>query len=368
MNLKKHFENIKDNRVQGRCLHKLYDILVLVLCATLADCSDYAEMVDYGRDRIGFLRRDIGLELANGIPSEDTLWRVFRRLKPGELEKSMRSCCMELVGHLAERHLRIDGKELRGTIPAGGKHADLQLVSLWLEEGKLCLGQVAVGEKSNEITAIPALLDMVDCRGSVVTIDAMGCQKDIVAKITESEADYLIALKSNQKGLFGQVEDWFTKHSVHFPCHKTIEKGHGRIEKRTVYVCENLSMLEATGEWANLNSIVMVVGERETTAGNPSKRCARYYISSLKGVPPGRYGELARGHWGVENGLHWHLDVTFGEDESRVAKGNGQENLTVIRKLALHLLSKEESRISIKRKRKKAARDNAFMLKVLENA
>ena len=189
MNLQKHFEEIADFRVKGRCLHRLCDILVLVLCGIIADCSDYEEIVDYGRDKEDFLRHELGLELAHGIPSEDTLWRVLRHLKPAELEKSMRYCCQELVGQLQGRHLCIDGKELRGTVPTGQKHADLQLVSLWLEEEKLCFGQVAVEEKSNEITAIPALLELVDCQGSIISLDAMGCQKDIVEKLVESQAD-----------------------------------------------------------------------------------------------------------------------------------------------------------------------------------
>lgn len=190
--------------------------------------------MDYGREKEDFLRDELRLELANGIPSEDTLWRVLRYLKTDEQEKSMRCCCRELMGDMAGRHLRIDGKELRGTVPAGGKQADLQLGSLWLEEEKLCFGQLAVEEKSNEIKAIPALLELVDCKGSIISIDAIGCQKEIIEKIAGQQADYLIALKKNQGGLYEQVEDWFCKYKHAFAQHQTLEKGHGRIERRKV--------------------------------------------------------------------------------------------------------------------------------------
>lgn len=188
-------------------MHLLSDILILVLCGVIADCSDFEEIEDYGQDKKEFLREELGLKFPNGIPSEDTLGRVFRYLKSSELERSLQSCSKEIMNSLAGKHLSIDGKELRGTIPAGKKHALVQQVSVWLSEESLSFAQLSVEAKSNEITAIPALLDMIDCKDSIITIDAIACQKEIVAKIVEKEADYLIGLKKNQSSLYEQVSE-----------------------------------------------------------------------------------------------------------------------------------------------------------------
>lgn len=365
MNLEKQFEGVRDFRVAGRCLHKLSDVLLLVLCGILADCSDFSEIYDYGKDKEDFFRRDLGLELANGIPSEDTLWRVMRHLKSSGLEKVLLSCCRELVRDLSGKQLCIDGKELRGTVPAGGKHALVQQVSAWLEEGKLCFGQVAVEEKSNEITAIPALLDSIECKGAVVTIDAMGCRKEIVSRIVGKEAHYLIALKKNNSTLYEQVSEWLVERKAQLPGLVQFDKGHGRGEERSVYVCQELEFLEATREWDGLRSVVLVETRRLEKEKEQTSR--RFYISSLWGKAPEAYAALVRGHWAIENGLHWQLDVSFGEDGSQVKKDQGPENFSIARKLALFLLSKNEVKMSIKRKRKKAAREDEFLLHILKN-
>lgn len=363
MNLQRHFEEVSDYRVQGRCLHKLSDILILVVCGMLADCSDYEEIADYGKDKEGFLRNELGLKLTNGIPSEDTLWRVMRYLKPEELEKSLLSCCRELVSSLAGKHICLDGKELRGTVPAGGKHALVQLLNVWIREDRLSFTQQQIAQKSNEITAIPALLDSFDFKGSLISIDAMGCQKEIAEKIIGSEADYLLALKKNQGSLYEQVDDYFRKHKAHMPYFEQRDKGHGRAELRRVYVSHELVFLDEVGQWPSCKSMVMVESIRVDKKGQRSS--IRYYISSLAEKEAKIYADYVRGHWGIENGLHWHLDITFGEDQSQIGKDNGPQNMSIIRKLCLHLLAKEESEISLKRKRKKAARDNTFLLHVL---
>ena len=234
MNLQRHFEDIADFRVQGRCLHALSDVLIIVLLGTLADCQDFPEIEDYARDKEGFLRTELGLLLLSGIPSQDTLRRVVRLLKPSELEKSLRSACRDMLGSVAEPHIRIDGKEMRGTIPAGRKHAAVQVVSAWLSEESISFGQVQIAEKSNEITAIPRLLDELDCAGSVVTIDAIGCQKAIVEKIVAQKADYLVALKENQGTLFEQVSDYLAKNKACLPHATQRNKEHHRGELRTV--------------------------------------------------------------------------------------------------------------------------------------
>lgn len=365
MNLQRHFAEVRDFRVTGRCLHELSDILLIILLGTLADCSDFSEMEDYACDKAVFLREELGLLLLSGIPSEDTLRRAVRFLAPAELEKSLRSACKEMLENVAHHHLRIDGKEMRGTIPAGKKHATVQVVSAWLAEESISFGQVQVANKSNEITAIPRLLDALDCEGSIITLDAMGCQKEIVEKLVAKKADYIIALKENQGELFDQVQDYLEKNKPHLPSCQQLNKDHHRGEKRVVYVAKKGQYVDAADEWKNLNSFILVestriVNKKETTS-------KRIYISSLTQECPEKYAQLIRGHWGIENGLHWHLDLTFREDHSRVRKDNGPLNLNIFRKFGLFLLTHEPTKISLKRKRKKAARDDDFMMQILKS-
>lgn len=366
MNLQKHFTAIKDFRVKGRCLHELSDILIIVLLGTLADCSDFPEIEDYAKDKEGFLREELGLHLLSGIPSEDTLSRVVRFLKPSELEKSLRSACKEILETVDSKHISIDGKEMRGTIPLGKKHATVQVVSAWLSEESISFGQVQVDKKSNEITAIPRLIEDLDCQGGIISIDAIGCQKHIVKKIIEKKADYLIALKENQGELFQQINDYLEKNKQHFPCYQEINKDHGRGEKRVIYATKKVDYLDATDDWEELNSIVLVESTR--IINDKTSTHKRIYISSLTDNLPESYAGIIRGHWGIENGLHWHLDLTFGEDDSRVRKDNGPMNLNIFRKFGLFLLTHEPSKISLKRKRKKASRDDAFMIEILKSA
>jgi len=363
MHLEQHFADIEDYRVQGRCKHKLSDILLLIICGVIADCSDYEEIVDYGRDKVDFLREKLGLELKHGIPSEDTLWRVMRYLEPKELEKSLLSCCRAILSSVAGKHICLDGKEIRGRVPTGGKHALVQLLNVWIAEDKLSFSQQQIAHKSNEITAIPLLLDSFDFQGSLISIDAMGCQKDIAEKIISQEADYLLALKQNQQELYEQVRDYFSKHKTQLPCFTQLDRGHGRSEQRKVYVSEQLTFVEATQQWPELKAIVLVEAIRAEKGSQ--KNSQRYYISSLAARGAEQYAYYVREHWGIENGLHWHLDVTFKEDQSQIGKDNGPQNMSIIRKLALHLLTKENTKMSLKRKRKKAARDNEFLFNLL---
>ncbi len=365
MNLQKHFTDVNDFRVQGRCLHELSDILIIVLLGILADCGDFPEIEDYAKDKEAFLREEMGLLLISGIPSEDTLSRVVRFLNPSELEKSLRSACREVLESTGGKHIRIDGKEMRGTTPSGKKHAPVQVVSAWLSEEGVSFGQVQVENKSNEITAIPRLLEELDCSGGIITIDAVACQKVIVEKIVEKEADYIIALKGNQGGLFQQVDDYLEKNKHHLPCCRQMDKDHGRGEQRVVYVADRVDYLDAADGWKNLNSVVLVESIR--IENNKESTSKRIYISSLANTPPEKYADLIRGHWAIENNLHWHLDLTFGEDGSRVRKDNGPMNLNIFRKFGLFLLTREQSKISLKRKRKKAARDNNFIIEILKS-
>jgi predicted transposase YbfD/YdcC len=360
MQIPTYFAKVQDFRVQGRCQHQLGDILGLILCGTLADCDDFSEIEDYGNDNIDFLKEELGFEFFNGIPSEDTMDRVLRYLASNEIEASFRACLQDIS--LAGEHLRIDGKELRGTIPSGKKHALVQMVNVWVDELGLSFGQYQVDAKSNEIVAIPKLLDAVDCQGSVVTIDAIGAQKAIVEKIRSKEADYVIALKANQGGLYEQVADFMEKQQRDLPVHKSIDKGHGRGEERNVYVAQDITLVDEAEQWKDLRSLAMVERVRHTKKG--IQRKVQYYISSLEPTAE-QMAHYVREHWAIENKLHWQLDFTFGEDDSRVRKNNGPANLHSVRKWALHLLKKDPQKISIKRKRKKAARSGEYLKQIL---
>lgn len=366
MNLHHHFADVQDFRVAGRCSHALSDILLIVLLGTLADCHDFPEIEDYAKDKEAFLRAELGLELGGGIPSEDTLGRVVRFLKPSELEKSLRSACQQVLETIDHQHIRIDGKELRGTIRQGKKHADVQVLSAWLTEESISFGQLQIAQKSNEITAIPELLNALDCQGGIITIDAIGCQKAIVQKIIDQQADYLIALKRNQGALYEQLSEYLLKNKAQLPRYEQLDKGHNRGEKRTVYVTPRVACLEAAEEWTRLHTLILVESTR--VVEGQQQTSTRFYISSLTDTCPEVYARLIRGHWGIENGLHWHLDLTFREDDCRVRKGNGPLNLNIFRKFSLFLLTHEPSKISLKRKRKKAARDDGFMLELLKSA
>lgn len=360
MEILTYFGDIEDFRVQGRCLHLLGDILGLVLCGTLADCDDFTEIADYGEDNIDFLRSELGFRFVNGIPSEDTIDRVMRYLSSKELENSFKACLHDI--ELSGKHLCIDGKELGGTVPAGKKHAMVQMVNVWVDEVSLSFGQYQVDAKSNEITAIPKLLDAVDCQGSVVTIDAIGAQKAIVEKIVEKQADYVIALKANQGALYEQAVDFMGKHLAQLSCFESLDKDHGRGEQRKVYVANNIALVDEAETWKNLRSLVIVERKRYTEKG--VKKQLQYYMSSLT-TNPEQMAQYVRGHWAIENKLHWQLDFTFGEDDSRIRKDNGPANLHLVRKWALHLLKKNTQKISVKRKRKKAARSSQYLKQIL---
>jgi len=348
MQIPTYFSRTRDFRVQGRCLHHLSDILGLVLCGILADCDDFTEIADYGEDNIDFLREELGFCFANGIPSEDTLDRIMRYLSSKELENSFKACLQDIK--LSGKHLCVDGKELGGTVPSGKRHALVQMVNVWVDEVSLSFGQYQVDAKSNEITAIPKLLDAVDCQGSVVTIDAIGAQKAIVEKIIQKQADYVIALKANQGVLYEQAVDFMEKNLAHLPFFESLDKDHGRGEQRRVYVADNIALVDEAESWMNLHSLVMVERVRYTDRG--MKRQLQYYMSSLV-TTPGQMAQYVRSHWAIENKLHWQLDFTFGEDDSRIRKDNGPANLHLVRKWALHLLKKDTQKISLKRKRKR---------------
>lgn len=358
MNVAEFFFELDDPRREGSCYHVLSDIVMIVLCGYLADCEGFEEVHDYACDKHQLLAEF--LELPCGIPSHDTLNRVFRLIDPQQLEAILLQWGKLIVGVLTDKHLILDGKQLRGTRPKGHKQANVQIVSLWAEGEQLCLAQQQIADKTNEIKAIPQVIKPLDISGSVLTIDAIGCQKSLCELIVkDKKADYVIGLKANQDGLYEQVVAHFERVGPSLSAHISRDLGHSRAEKRIVSVSEDLRWLDATAAFAGLRSVVCVESIR--WLDGKESGCSRFYISSLSGVDAARMGRYIRRHWSIENELHWHLDVTFGEDACRVRKDHAPRNLTTIRKVSLGLLKRDSTRMSLARKRKKAARDDGFL-------
>ena len=363
-----HFADLTDPRVDRTKLHDLLDIVTIAICAVVAGADAWEQIEQFARAKQDWLKSF--LALPNGIPSHDTIARVFARLDPDEFQR----CFLRWVGALQEaterRVIAIDGKTLRRSFDRAKGKSALHLVHAWATANHLLLGQVAVDEKSNEITAIPELLRMLEVSGAIVTIDAMGCQKEIARIAREEGADYLLALKANHERLYGQVKAFweeayrrgFKGYEV-MTYHRQWNEGHGRFEARRCWATSDLSWLEGREEWDGLRSVVFVESER--FVGESLAVEERYYLSSLP-ADARLLNEAARSHWAVENSLHWVLDVTFDEDRSRIRKGGAPENFGLLRRLALCLLKRDTSwKGSIKGKRLRASWDEDYLLHVL---
>lgn len=365
--IKQYFRNLRDPRIDRGKRHLLIDIVVITVCAVICGADDWQEIETFGKLRHDWLKRF--LRLPNGIPSHDTFERVFDRLKPDTFQACFRGWMEALHQALSLKQIAIDGKTLCGST-SGGLRA-LHLVSAWSVANHLTLAQVAVEEKSNEIPAIPKLLELLDLHGALVTLDAMGCQKDIAAKIVEDGGDYLLTVKDNQPTLLQDIQKCFQKAldsdfaGLDYDEHSTTSRGHGRIEKRHVLILRDPAGLSEQAEWSGLCVIGMCRNER--VVGNKSSEEVRYFIGS-KRASAKYYGQALRSHWSIENNLHWHMDVTFAEDDSRIGKRHAAENFALVRRLALGLLKQHPSKISIARKRLSAALDPTFLEAVLQNA
>jgi predicted transposase YbfD/YdcC len=331
----------------------------------VSGCSDWNDIELYGQTKEPWLKNF--LKLPNGIPSHDTFNRVFAALDPLALEQ----CFVEWIQQVAMitegKVVSIDGKRLRRS-GSGGKKSFIHMVSAWSNENEMVLGQSKVDDKSNEITVIPTLLEVLDLEGSIITIDAMGCQRNIAEKIVDKGADYVLALKGNQGNLLDDVTEAFNETPDGESVSKETSLGHGRIEKRTCRVIKDTSWICKSEEWKGLQSLVRIESERSHKNTGETQREVRYYISSLSG-DASLHNKAIREHWGIENKLHWTLDVVFGEDQSQKRAGNAAQNFSIITRIALNLLKNYKTKkfLSMKNKRNKAGWDNEFLLDVITN-
>lgn len=363
-----HFSALEDPRIRRCRKHSLQDILVISICGFICGVDNWVDMELFGKCKEKWFRTF--LALPNGIPSHDTFGRVFAALEPEAFSRRFTEW-MQAVAQATEGKLvAIDGKAVRRSFDKASEKAAIHMVSAWVAENRLVLGQVKTEEKSNEITAIPRLLEMLSLDGSTVTLDAMGCQREIVKAIAEKKADYVISLKGNQETLHREVEALFATAAAegfaHLP-HKyteTFDEAHGRVEMRRCWVTSKVEGYARREEWQGLKSFAMVESER--TENNETKTEVRYFISSLPGNDAEAMLRAIRTHWAVENDLHWSLDVAFREDESRVRKGNAQQNMALMRRLALSLLKQDsKTKAGIAGRRKKAGWSHDYLLDLI---
>jgi predicted transposase YbfD/YdcC len=357
----KYFAELRDPRVERNREHLLEEILLIAIAAVLSGAESWNDIADYGEDKQEWLQTF--LTLPSGIPSHDTFNRVFASLDPEEMEKGFAAWVASIAKLTAGEVVAIDGKTLCGTRETG-KKALVHMVSAWAETNGLVLGQRKVDEKSNEITAIPKLLNALELAGTVVTIDAMGCQREIAGRIIEKKADYVLAVKENQGLLAEQIRDSFLLLDADAVAEE-IDCGRGRVERRRCSVIADLSMIEKSSEWASLQGLVRIQSERYHKASAKTEREIRYYITSLR-PDAARLNSVIRQHWGIENKLHWVLDVGFGEDLDRKRAGHAAQNFSLLNRIALNLLKQETTfKLGIRSKRLKAARNHPYLLNLL---
>lgn len=362
--LQSRFAQVPDTRQPGKVLHRLDEVLMVALCAVICDCDSFTDMEDFAQTQLAWLRGFLVLE--HGAPSHDVFRNVFLALRPQELLDILTGWCGELSG----RHVAIDGKTLRGTHNAEqGRHL-VHLLRAWVDECSLSAGQVVCGEKSNEIEAIPRLLGSLSLGGATVTIDAMGTQGAIAEQIHGAGADYVLALKANQKGAFQAVEAHFKQQPQASPASvrqhqsETLELSHGRCERRHHAITDQLDWFHKSWKWAGLQSVAEVRRSIQRNHESPLLEEVHYFLCSFK-ADVQRLARLVRGHWAVENRCHWVLDVTFREDHCQVRDQNGAHNLSILREMAMKALRNDPSKLSLRRKRRRAALDSNFRLLVL---
>lgn len=340
--------------------HTLSDILLLSLFATLSGCDTDEEIEEYGKNKADFLKQF--LWLPNGIPSHDTITRVLNAVDAKQFAACLYRHSRYLCGFLEAHHISIDGKVLRATAQAGKRNSGVCVVSAWACEQQLVLGQRKTEQKSNEKTAIPALLEELDVKGAIVSIDAVANGPAIAEQIVDKQGHYLLSLKKNQKNTFEQVHDYMMSRHAEMYCDQNVDFGSGRIETRTCYVTTRTDLLEETLAWKNIASVIMVHAVRETDTKQEEEY--RFYLSDMA-ESPAYFNRRVREHWSVENQLHWQLDVSFDEDCCRTNTKNGAENRNTLRKLSLQLLKQMDDKHSIKVRRKKAGWDEDYLIQII---
>ena len=370
-NLAQYFNTIEDPRCSGKVEHHLRDILVIAVCAVIACAESWDDIDLYGRSKLAWLRTF--LELPNGIPSHDTFRRVFMLIDPDAFEAGFTSWVGSLVVGFEREVVAVDGKTIRRSFDHGREQSPLHVVSAWASEQGLVLGQRCVDGKSNEITAVPELLDQLTLENSIVTLDAMGCQTAIAEKILARGGDYLLTLKGNHKLAHAAVVEHFDQHCLRrgapgrADC-DAFDDTHGRLVRRRVFASTEAASLDALSGWPGLRTVLAVESIRSVNSA-PTKVESeiRYFLSSCPD-DPAVLTQAIRSHWGVENALHWVLDVTFREDDSRVRDRTAARNLALLRKIALNIVGQDKTtKASLRGKRKKAAWNDAYMLKLLVN-
>ena len=358
------FMQLEDKRRDLSKLHKLNDILVMAIIAVICGADSWDDIEEYCKAKQEWLTQFLNLE--NGIPSHDTFNRVISSIDSEHFE----ACFIEWVSELIrvtniKEIINIDGKTVRGAKQYGIK-SPVHILSAWAHNNNLVLGQTKVNDKSNEITAIPILLDILSIENSIITIDAMGCQSNIANKIIDKKADYVLAVKNNQEQLFENIQDEF-RFSKNIQTFEDLDAGHGRIETRKCSIIStDFQHVENSNKWTNLQTIIKIESIREfKNSEKPKEEAIRYYISSLK-TSATEFKHIIRSHWSIENKLHWTLDVSFNEDKSRKREGNAAQNFAVLTKIALNLLKNEKSaKVGVKGKRLKAGWDNNYLEKLI---
>lgn len=361
-----HFSELTDPR-RREVTYPLINIVMIAICGVICGADDFVSIAEFGRKKRAWLSRF--LDLSAGIPSHDRFNAILAALKPAEFEKCLLSWISDLHEITRGQVVAIDGKTLRRSFDAASSKSAIHMVSAWATANHITLGQVIVDQKSNEITAIPKLLELLDISGCLVTIDAMGCQTEIAQAILDAKADYVLAVKGNQPTLYEGIVNFFAEHveddfaRVKVSRHETHETGHGRQETRSYLVCPVPEYLPDGCRWPKLAAIGIAISD--TMRGDQPSNESRFYILSKK-LSARRFGAAVRGHWGIENSLHWQLDVTFGEDQSRIRKGHGDAIVSILRRTALSLLKNNHTaKVGVKNKRLIAGWNEDYLLEVL---
>ena len=366
--ISKHFNTLTDPRVVGRTTHKLIDIVTLALCAIICGADSWPEIESYGKAKYDWFKEF--LQLPNGIPTHHTFRRFFIAVSADEFENCFLNWIKSVFNTSKSKVVPIDGKTLRRSYDRSSNKAAIHMVNAWCVENGISLGQIKTSEKSNEITAIPELIKTLQLMGCIVTIDAMGCQTKISETIIDKGADYIFALKGNQGNLNKDVGLFFEDckqnnfKDIAFDSYTTLDADHGRIETRKYTTVSEIDWLQGKENWKHLKTIIMVESQRDVN--DQISEETRYYISSMENCAE-KIGKAVRSHWGVENGLHWKLDIGFREDECRMRKGNAAANFAIMRQIALNLLNQEKTivKAGVKAKRLRAGWDNNYLLNVL---